>query len=84
MMIEKNSGKTGVLDSGKLLLSAREAAKVLSVSERTLWSWTSPRGTIPTVRLGHRVLYSILALEQWIAAQAAGSQAAQAGEVAEC
>jgi excisionase family DNA binding protein len=52
--------------SEKLLLSAREAAKVLSISERTLWSQTEPRGKIPVVRMGSRVLYPVDALRQWI------------------
>ena len=53
----------------KLLLSAREAAKVLSVCERTLFSLTAPRGPIPSVRLGSRVLYPVAALEAWIASE---------------
>ena len=52
--------------SQKLLLGAREAADTLSVSPRTLWSMTSPRGPIPAVRLGARVLYSPDALRRWI------------------
>ena len=54
----------------KLLLSAREAA-ALSVSERTLFSLTTPRGPIPSVRLGARVLYPVAALQKWIDAQQA-------------
>ena len=53
----------------KLLLSAREAAKALSVCERTLWSMTQPRGPIPPVRIGNRCLYSTEALRQWIIAR---------------
>lgn len=55
-----------------LLLSAREAARQLSVSTRTLWALTQPRGTLPCVRVGSRVLYSRQTLVEWIAAQAAG------------
>ncbi len=53
----------------KLLCSAREAAKALSISERTLWSLTQPRGPIPVLRCGSRVLYSVDALRRWIDAQ---------------
>ncbi len=53
----------------KLLLSARDAAKALSISERTLWGLTAPRGPIPCVRLGGRVLYSPESLRRWIAGQ---------------
>ena len=53
----------------KLLLSARDAAHALSISERTLWSMTAPRGPVPAVRLGSRVLYPADAIRQWIDAQ---------------
>lgn len=33
-----------------LLVTAREAARMLSVSERTLWAWTK-EGRLPIVRL---------------------------------
>lgn len=64
-----------------LLLTAREAAKALAVSEKTLWSLTTPRGTIPAIRVGERSLrYSVRALEDWIARQpAVNSQANEAG-----
>jgi hypothetical protein len=57
----------------KLLLSARDAAGALSVSQRTLWSMTQPRGAIPAIRLGARVLYSIDDLRRWIAQQTGGA-----------
>lgn len=49
-----------------LLLDARAAARLLSISTRTLWTMTQPRGPIPAVRIGTRVLYSAAALEAWI------------------
>ncbi len=53
-----------------LLLTTREAAKALAVSEKTLWNLTTPRGTIPAIRVGERSLrYSVRALDEWIAAQ---------------
>jgi hypothetical protein len=59
----------------RLLLTNREAAAALSVSERTLWGLTSPRGPIPTVRLGRAVRYSLVALQEFIqAAQERGQQ----------
>jgi len=51
----------------KLLLSNREAAKVLSISARTLWGLTSPRGSIPCIRIGNRVLYPYDVLREWVA-----------------
>ena len=53
-----------------LLLTPREAAGALRVSEKTLWNWTSPRGSIPVIRVGARsVRYSVAACQQWIEAQ---------------
>jgi hypothetical protein len=50
----------------KLLLSARDAAKSLSICEKSLWSMTAPRGPIPCVRVGVRVLYDPRDLTAWI------------------
>jgi excisionase family DNA binding protein len=61
------------MENERLLLSAREAAERLGISEKTLWSYTiragNPKGTIPSVRIGSRVLYSVAALGDWIAQQ---------------
>ena len=55
--------------SDKLLLRTPEAATLLAISERHLWSLTQPRGPIPTTKIpGSRsVRYSRLALEEWVA-----------------
>ncbi len=58
--------------SPKLLVSAREAAASLSICEKTLWSNTAPRGSIPFVRIGARVLYDPADLRAWIDAQKKG------------
>lgn len=55
--------------ASRLLVPARDAAQMLSISERTLWSLTAPRGPLPPVRIGARVLYSTETLRSWIAAQ---------------
>lgn len=44
----------------------RQAAKMLSVSERTLYSLTQPRGPIPCRRMGGTVLYSVAVLQAWL------------------
>ena len=56
-----------------LLICARDAARMLAVSERTLWDWTSPRGTLACVRRpgSGRVLYSVETLRAWIVGQEA-------------
>ena len=55
----------------KLLYSASETARQLGVSQRTLWSLTTPRGSLPCIRLGSRCMYSRRQLESWIAEQGA-------------
>lgn len=57
--------------SDKLLLKPREAAEALGISEKSLWSHTHPRGSIPCLRLDSKgsgsVRYSRASLESWIA-----------------
>ena len=65
--------RPSLIPSGVLLIPARDAARMLSVSERTLWDWTAPRGTLACVRRpgSGRVLYSVETLRAWIAEQEA-------------
>jgi excisionase family DNA binding protein len=51
--------------SDKLLLNAREAAALLSISTRKLWALTAS-GEIPKVPVGRAVRYSIDDLREWI------------------
>jgi excisionase family DNA binding protein len=55
--------------SPPLLVKSRAAATTLSVSERTLWALTAPRGPIPAIRVGRSVRYSLADLRAWIDAQ---------------
>ena len=48
-----------------MLLTVRQAAKVLSISERTLWTLTA-NGEIQAVRFGRSVRYDPADLRQWI------------------
>ena len=48
------------------LLTAREAADVLKISERTLWTLTKVKD-IPAVKVGHSVRYDQADLAKWIA-----------------
>jgi len=50
----------------QLLLSQREAARTLGICEKTLWSVTAPRGSIPVVRIGRGIRYSPDDLRAWI------------------
>ncbi len=47
------------LPEGRLLVNTREAARMLSVSERTLRAMTAPRGPIPVIRFGRAVRYAV-------------------------
>ncbi|GMU83702.1 MAG: hypothetical protein AMXMBFR47_35720 [Planctomycetota bacterium] len=55
-----------------LALRPKDAAKVLGISPRLLWSLTN-RNEIPHVRLGRALLYPINELRQWLAEQATRS-----------
>jgi predicted DNA-binding transcriptional regulator AlpA len=51
----------------KLLVRSRDAAKMLAISEKTLWNMSQPRGPLPVIRVGRAgVRYSLRALEAWI------------------
>ncbi|MBN2290919.1 MAG: helix-turn-helix domain-containing protein [Pirellulales bacterium] len=52
-----------------LLVSAREASRMLGICEKSLWTLTAPRGPIPAVKLGKRILYCPLDLIQFIEAK---------------
>ena len=48
--------------------SRDEAARLLSVSSRTLYERTAPRGPIQPLRMGRRVLYPAAELQRFIEA----------------
>ena len=49
-----------------LLISANMAAKTLGISPRNLWTQTQS-GTIPFIKIGRRVMYSPISLQDWVA-----------------
>ncbi|HIE95672.1 MAG TPA: DNA-binding protein [Planctomycetes bacterium] len=55
--------------AARLLLKPREAAERLSISERSLWANTTPRGPIPCIRIGGSVRYGTVALQAYIDSQ---------------
>lgn len=52
-------------DAARLLITSREAAACMSISERTLWTLTN-QGDLPCVRIGRSVRYDPRDLEAWI------------------
>lgn len=53
-------------DREKLLLTTRETARLLGVSERHLYVLRTERG-LPYVKLGEKIAYPLAALREWIA-----------------
>lgn len=49
-----------------MLISALKAAKTLGISPRSLWTQTQS-GTIPFIKIGRRVMYSPISLQDWVA-----------------
>ena len=56
----------------RLTVNRREAAEMLGISERLLWTLTNA-GEVPHLRLGSRVLYPVEALKQWVEERTNGS-----------
>jgi len=50
----------------KMLMNSREAASLLGISPRTLWSLTAPRGPIVPVRVMSLVKFSRASLEKFV------------------
>ncbi len=48
---------TETLRPQRRLLTVPQVAEMLGVCQRTLFSLTAPRGPLPAVRIGRRVLY---------------------------
>lgn len=59
MMIDKHSTHE------PLAVRARDAAKILGVSERTLAKFVAA-GEIPSAKIGKSRLFRVAALEQWL------------------
>lgn len=56
----------GVTDlRGRLTLSVEEAAQALGISRSHAWRMVN-RGTLPSLRIGHRVLVPVPDLQEWI------------------
>ena len=61
-------GRTDPNRPVRLLLTPCDAAAALSISERSLWSLSYPRGPIGVVRIGRAVRYDVEDLRAWIEA----------------
>lgn len=57
-----------------MLVGMTEAARMIGVSARTLWSMANA-GELPTVRIRRRVLFNVAALREWVDARTEGGAA---------
>ena len=48
------------------LMSIREVAGRTGLCEKSIWNATAPRGTLPCVKLGSRILYRPEDVAAWI------------------
>jgi len=55
----------------RMLVGIREAARLLSISDRTLFTLTKA-GKVPHVRINRRVLYRPDSLQEWLSAREKG------------
>ena len=55
-----------------LAVRSKEAAELLSISQRKLWSLTNA-GEIPHVKVGRATVYPVDALREWLAAKLNGN-----------
>lgn len=56
-------------DAAPLAVRAKDAARLLGIGERQVWSLTSA-GKIPHVRIGRIVLFPIRDLQEWLSRRA--------------
>ena len=49
-----------------LLINSREAAKLLKISQRTLWQWHSTGEMPPPIRIGRAVRWALEVLKKWV------------------
>ena len=61
-----------------LAVRATEAARMLGISERTLWSLAN-RGEVPTVKIGGVRLYPVDELRAWLSRLAKSSKRSRGG-----
>ena len=67
MLAGSTGGTNEAIDATALLINSQQAAELLSISQRTLWS-LQKRNAVPSRRIGRSVRYSPHELRAWIAA----------------
>lgn len=59
------------------LLSIREASELLNLCEKSVWNHAAPRGTLPVVRIGSRMLFRREDLGRWIESRVVRPESAE-------
>ena len=59
------------------LLSIREASKLLNLCEKSVWNHAAPRGTLPVVRIGSRLLFRREDIDRWIESRVVRAESAE-------
>ena len=65
------------MPSPAALLSIREASQLLNLCEKSVWNHAAPRGTLPAVRLGSRLLFRREDIERWIESRVVRAESAE-------
>ena len=71
MIIGIKPGRQTANNPPAKLLTPKETAAMLAISERKLWSMTNTQ-EIPSIRIGRLVRYSIDDLQRWIESKRVG------------
>ena len=80
VLLNRMQSQPPIIDDSRFLLSTRETAKRLSISDRHLFSLTKS-GILPCVRVGTRVLYSVETIKQWMReSEASGTRQVEVGD----
>lgn len=61
-----------IIQTSPILVNIRDAAKLLGLSTKTIWSLSEPRGRLPVVRIGRRTMYEVAKLAEFAASQRQG------------
>lgn len=59
-----------------LCVDARTACKLLSISDRTLYSISQPRGSLPVAMIGSKKLFRLEDLQKYVASRLAQPESA--------
>ena len=59
------------------LLSIREASELLNLCEKSVWNHCCPRGSLPCVRLGSRLLFRREDIDRWIESRVVRAESAE-------